>query len=54
MSLAINKNFFLLVILAFLTMLVVSFIAFAVVAHIDLQHLSTSFNLLPNALTGHH
>ena len=54
MSLAINKNFFLLVILAFLTLLVVSFIVIAMVAHVDLLHFATSFTLLPDAVTGHH
>jgi fatty acid desaturase len=54
MSLAINKNFFLLVILAFLTLLVVSFIVIAMVAHIDLYHLATSFTTLPDVMNGSH
>ncbi len=54
MSLAINKNFFLLVILAFLTLLVVSFVVLAMVAHINLLHLGTSFNLLPDVASGSH
>ena len=54
MSLAINKNFFLLVILAFVTLLVVSFIVLAMVAHVNLLHMATSFTLLPDVATGHH
>ena len=54
MSLAINKNFFLLVILAFLTLLVVSFIVVAMVAHIDLYHMATSFTMFPDVASGSH
>jgi hypothetical protein len=54
MSLAINKNFFLLVILAFLTLLVVTFVVLAMVAHVNLLHLGTSFTTLPDVLSGSH